>query len=1101
MSDAGLKYFDSPVTKRRVAINPHPADFAWLYLPTKAEFEAVLREHEYIRIQETWKEWSEQDGESWIKGFRDGPNSSLRVLAARAVAERLGFEKFRGVGDELRKLPLNEQRKLLNQCMPTCYEELKALLSPAGLNHAYGQDIRQTFMAVGDVREFVRQMCAYRPEHSDDRRMAGRYSEILLMLRARGWLLFSTAFVHWSASSKWRAAFNPAYAGSVAQLLHEVSGHLDDERRDHMSPVERFGCGAVLISSMTEISDMSEPFISELESLCEQWAKTAGRDGGQLAGDGRWDLKLGRALRSIWNHVHPTHQIANKPHHNKKTVLKTDGTFEWLVQVRPDLHVWATTMASFVSQRTLSNSKVALIAGLNFFCDYLLSLPSPPLSPELVDRRQHIHDVTLRNKVTYMQALAAWDSAARRKNLFLGYLREFFDWVRDWLHATGRSAAAASYVNPISTQDYFDTSGRPGQSFRTALPSWLLKELRNTLTEDDFAFFRGHPRHDWVTVYDRDEGKSVRQWWPGTAICLLVMLELPLRSHQARWLDSGVLDELVVDHKTGLATKNSHVGAIAGRREGCIRTLHDTLRQETWCGLFVNTNKTAMYNAATRGYEIPYLPPDLADYLMQVRDWSLRYLPPLAEPVLYAESGVGRHTYSSGKDISQAPRVAPLFRDPTTIEKTSPVAYSRLARAYVRLLAETEQRVKAKYGVDIALTEPKANGKGLAWKYDLHTLRVSGISAMIENGVPLEVVSQFVAGHASLVMTLWYFKNSPGKLRDFISKAHDKATAEEDFVGSSEFLANVEQFSSFLLSKDGDQRAMGGDAAFMAMKEHTGLWTISSDGICPGTSCSEGGGLDTTGDHYGPVPGGRRCGLCRFWLTGPAFILGQVAEANNLIYQIRRKGLELAEARDLLIEQTDAGAKSKAAHTRNRIEALERELSLDITEWQARYAFAMSSSNLLEEYAEARQNLAQDRNLPAPLLTASSADELKVTLQETNEFVLIDHVTQMVDFLPGFKNREAVHEKHLMLAKVLEANDLPQFMLQLDADMAEEASNLLSSMLLQYVKAQDLSRVLSGDLKLASLPALEAGVKELASLATGSLRELTARQLIPVVED
>jgi hypothetical protein len=92
-------------------------------------------------------------------------------------------------------------------------------------------------------------------------------------------------------------------------------------------------------------------------------------------------------------------------------------------------------MASFVSQRTLSNSKVALIAGLNFFCDYLLSLPSPPLSPELVDRRQHIHDVTLRNKVTYMQALAAWDSAARRKNLFLGYLREFFDWVRDWLHA------------------------------------------------------------------------------------------------------------------------------------------------------------------------------------------------------------------------------------------------------------------------------------------------------------------------------------------------------------------------------------------------------------------------------------------------------------------------------------------------------------------------------------------------------------------------------------------------------------------------------------------------------------------------------------------
>ncbi len=36
-------------------------------------------------------------------------------------------------------------------------------------------------------------------------------------------------------------------------------------------------------------------------------------------------------------------------------------------------------------------------------------------------------------------------------------------------------------------------------------------------------------------------------------------------------------------------------------------------------------------------------------------------------------------------------------------------------------------------------------------------------------------------------MTLWYLKSSPGKMREFIAKAHDKAAAEEGFVGSSDF--------------------------------------------------------------------------------------------------------------------------------------------------------------------------------------------------------------------------------------------------------------------------------------------------------------------------
>lgn len=1100
-----ILHFESPVTKRRIALNSDPSEFAWLYSPTNTEFEAVLREHERIRIAQVWAEWSEpQDDEPYIVAFRKAAPSSetrLRFIGTRAFAAQSGFSKSRGLGDELRALPIDEQQRLFKSLLPSSYAELEPLMSTVGLQYAYNTDIRTSFLALADVKAFVRQMCSYIAQKTRPREqytLGERYVEILVMLRARGWLLFSTEFVNWSLNLRWRPAGDPAFGGEVAKLFSEVSKNLYHGESDSTPPYARFGAVSVLASSMSELSDMSDGFIAQMEEICARWTTTAGRDGGPLAGAAKQELKLGRALRSLWNHKHPELPISNKPHHNRKEIRKTDGSFQWLSAGRPEFAVWTETFAAFVKQRTGSVSKVALIGALNYFGDYLLGLEAPPLSPELIERRLHIHDVTLKNRNTFMQRLGDWSSEAKRKNVFLGYVGEYFDWVRDWLAASGQADEAARFQNPLSTLDRFNSSGGAGQSHRTALPSWLLKELRTTILEDDFAFLRENRRQDWVTVYDRELGHTSKVWWPGTAVCLLVLLHLPLRNHQARWLDSGVLDEFSVDPATGKKTPNSHVASVVGRQEGFARMLHDTLRQETWCGLFVNTNKTAIYSSSKRGYEIPYLPAELSSLLTMVRDWGLRYLPPLTEPLIYAESGEGRHSYPANADLQFVPHVAPLFRDPTTLNKATPVAYTRLARAYVRVLEQTEKRIKAKYGVDIELTLPKENGKGRVWKYDLHTLRVSGISAMIENGVPLEVVSQFVAGHASLVMTLWYLKNSPGKMQEFIEFAHDKAVAESDFVGSSDFLENVEKFSEFLLSKNGDQRFDNGDPAFLAMKAHTGLWNISTDGICPGTACSEGGEFDATAERFGPVPGGRRCGLCRFWITGPAFILGQVAQANNLIYQIRRSGEELAEARDALIEETDSGRRAAAAQTRSRIESLERELTLDITEWQARYAYAMASSNLLDGYVAARADIVPGDLLPAPLITQSSSDELKVTLEQSNEFVLLNHVTQMLDFLPGFKNREAKHEKNLMLAKVLDANELPQFMLKLNSKQAVDAGNLMADLLLQYVKGQDLNKVLSGEMKLADVPGLDSHVRLLAENPDNFTTGLSQKTFIPI---
>ncbi|NER66808.1 site-specific integrase, partial [Pseudomonas sp. MAFF212427] len=152
----------------------------------------------------------------------------------------------------------------------------------------------------------------------------------------------------------------------------------------------------------------------------------------------------------------------------------------------------------------------------------------------------------------------------------------------------------------------------------------------------------------------------------------------------------------------------------------------------------------------------------------------------------------------------------------------------------------TEERIFKKYGQKLKLITKNARG-GLKWIVDLHSLRVSGITNLIEAGVPLEVVQMFVADHQVLVTTLHYLKYSPAKLRQYLEAAHDQMINNQDFVGSELFTEALMELAPFLLTPAGAGTGAGIDALMLG----DGVWTINPDGICPGTCCSNGGGLET----------------------------------------------------------------------------------------------------------------------------------------------------------------------------------------------------------------------------------------------------------------
>ena len=64
--------------------------------------------------------------------------------------------------------------------------------------------------------------------------------------------------------------------------------------------------------------------------------------------------------------------------------------------------------------------------------------------------------------------------------------------------------------------------------------------------------------------------------------------------------------------------------------------------------------------------------------------------------------------------------------------------------------------------------------------YPLHSLRVSLITAYaLEGGVPMPILSKMIAGHANLIMTLYYTKPGIAFITDTMNEADRKINDKE----------------------------------------------------------------------------------------------------------------------------------------------------------------------------------------------------------------------------------------------------------------------------------------------------------------------------------
>lgn len=282
-----------------------------------------------------------------------------------------------------------------------------------------------------------------------------------------------------------------------------------------------------------------------------------------------------------------------------------------------------------------------------------------------------------------------------------------------------------SFINPFDYKfDKFKILIKYS-THREVIPKEVIDLMKVILIENDFSFGKKF-RDDYLGNI----------WCPSTTVFLYTLLSIPIRGIQGLLLDSGLGDEFVYDFELKKMVKN--LGGEKGRREGFIRMSHYSglSNFEKEC-LWISTNKSM-----NQGYELNYFSEELFEVIKYQLDFLMKFKLGEKRSKVCVVGGVDKNY----------PKFYFLFRDICSGDGMNPVSKSKVYKLWKRLCREVENRIGFKM---------MDGGK---CRYGLHNIRVSLISYALDSRVDLGIVSQGLAGHGGVGMTLYYYRSD--KLRD-----------------------------------------------------------------------------------------------------------------------------------------------------------------------------------------------------------------------------------------------------------------------------------------------------------------------------------------------
>ena len=690
---------------------------------------------------------------------------------------------------------------------------------------------------------------------------------------------------------------------------------------------------------------------------------------------------------------------------------------------------------------------------------------------------------------------------------------EFIDWILLENFSDeddfGNKITPPEFCNPL--KKYIpdgSNSYKLSQSDKNVLPYKFIKDLRLILCPDNATSFKHWKWAQEATdsktgggswfivdesIIDKDDPDCVYRtrksspyerktkgvvsdvvyelWSPVTSVALLIKLSLPLRTYQVRMLDSGEMDtyKYVQENKTeqGEWIKNDSPLSKGDKNypfeKGVLRKFINTESNIDMTGFFINTNKTSDINKDEdeKGYEVPWQYEEVQYWLAKLRDWQQKYNP-LDKPTPWTE--LTKKHIGNVKDIKilkQMGSTTFLFRNAScSNEEHLPIADGVLDTFWHKLLSELQIKVNK----NLETQKPIKFIKNRKWTfYPLHSLRVSLITAYaLEGGVPIQILSKMVAGHSTLIMTLYYTKPGISYITDTLTEAQNKLNEKE-----------IEAYERFMrengLEEIKNNSAINDNIAYEAFinaRESGGASIMVGDkGICPkgNFGCDCGGVFtnDETGKtKYGPVPGypEMNCVRCRWFITGPAFLPGLVHHINVIGYNISETSKRMLEFQDKIEELEDEKIDCEYD---NQIFTKENEL-LKYTELKKqevlkndKLALDYSSTyRLISKCIQLVDNAPSDSEESVQLVTVASENDIKLSVRNAElEFEQLQVICNGAEIFPETDASKAILKRSQIIDLTLSKNGKQPVMFALTEKEQLVAGNQFMRILVNKIES------------------------------------------------
>lgn len=691
------------------------------------------------------------------------------------------------------------------------------------------------------------------------------------------------------------------------------------------------------------------------------------------------------------------------------------------------------------------------------------------------------HCPTFFNYVTGVHRENAKSEAGTTFVQTLAYAKRFSEFIapelsmgRVFFHLVSEADMSAAKVMAKSK----GRASRPAEAKSRPLPMRLYRMTREILAEGETGW-PGRTGLCRETIIDHI-GMATTIYCPVMPTLFLSLFELPLRVGQMKRLDSGEGDVERFDADVMSWCRNTGPSAGYWAKEPGNDVnrgyAHRLDGQPPITGFAVNTNKTGS------PYVVPWQNEELHRMLFRLKIWQETYNPissPIG-PILYVD---GADDAEAGK-LDDYPEIFPLFRLP--VDRRSgrqgcPPNGRRTNEFWQQLMAELERRwneTNAPEDHIKIVSRQEKTGQPYGAKYNPHGLRVAGLTLMVQTKVPIEVVSKLVAGHKTILMTLYYAKLDPASVHAALEEAAQSREAEMVAASVRDFKSmafEAAQRRAAFISDDGLRAATAMDPTNKMLWSDTGL------GICPwdGTRCADGGPIlrrdkrpnGSEFNLYAPVEGGERnCVLCRHFVTGPAWRTPLWLYGTKLTRQLASKAARIGQLQqevDQLYLRATTGDGQRQRVSRE-IERHELEINRLSHEQETLGKAIWNVHRLLEICTDIDASQTPDGSQDGALIVNDQTSVVEYV--GVSEFEQAAIITAAGRIYPVVQDAEAEAARDRFLDAVLwHSGGQPLTLAPLSEEAKRRGLDALASLILQRVEREEIAALAAGSLRLQDL--------------------------------